>query len=250
MIQSKITTVSLWRDAWRFLKKHFWSVVLVNLVLATLIFFASGIDGVLGAIVFSVLGVLFSLELYDAIKNKRDIKPFGLFDQAGKTNWDFWKMVLIINIKVFLWSLLFVIPGIVKALEYSRAIFLKYDNPALTPEEAQALSKKEMMGLKTPLFLAISLPPLILSTSFITTLAIKVAPIVRLEQYRSAASSLSKEGMHALPYWGVTADTVVNGILTLLPILIIYMLVAFALNLFVSLIEPLFNVERNKEVSQ
>lgn len=48
----------------------------------------------------------------------------------------------------FFWSLLFVIPGIVKAYEYRMIPFLLADNPQMTKEEAFAESKRMMKGQK------------------------------------------------------------------------------------------------------
>ena len=57
------------------------------------------------------------------------------------------------------WSLLFVIPGIVKSYEYLMVPYLLAENPNLTKEEAFALSKQMMMGHKWDAF--------VLSLSFI-----------------------------------------------------------------------------------
>lgn len=48
----------------------------------------------------------------------------------------------------FFWSLLFIIPGIVKAYEYRMIPFLLADNPQMTKEEAFAESKRMMKGQK------------------------------------------------------------------------------------------------------
>lgn len=53
----------------------------------------------------------------------------------------------------FLWSLLFIIPGIIKGLSYSMAPFIAKENPNLTAEEAIQASMKIMDGNKMKLFL-------------------------------------------------------------------------------------------------
>ncbi|MBQ8753209.1 MAG: DUF975 family protein [Clostridia bacterium] len=60
--------------------------------------------------------------------------------------------VLLTNLYVFLWSLLFFIPGIVKGYSYMLAPYLICDNPHLTPSQAIALSKKLTAGYKWDLF--------------------------------------------------------------------------------------------------
>ncbi|MDE6614124.1 MAG: DUF975 family protein [Clostridia bacterium] len=68
---------------------------------------------------------------------------------------DFLKVFLlyIVNaIYVFLWSLLFIIPGIIKALSYSMCYFILIDNPNLTYDEARRRSVEIMRGNKGKLF--------------------------------------------------------------------------------------------------
>ncbi len=48
----------------------------------------------------------------------------------------------------FLWTLLLVIPGIIKALGYSMSIFIMRDNPQLSASEAMSLSARMMKGHK------------------------------------------------------------------------------------------------------
>lgn len=54
---------------------------------------------------------------------------------------------------IFLWSLLLLIPGIIKAFSYSQMFYLLRDHPELTPLEAISESKKRMKGLKGKYFL-------------------------------------------------------------------------------------------------
>lgn len=49
---------------------------------------------------------------------------------------------------IFLWSLLFIIPGIVKTFEYMMIPYLLAENPSMSKEEAFARSKEMMMGQK------------------------------------------------------------------------------------------------------
>lgn len=53
---------------------------------------------------------------------------------------------------IFLWSLLFVIPGIVKSYAYAMTPFLMADHPNLTASEAISASKQMMDGHKGRLF--------------------------------------------------------------------------------------------------
>lgn len=47
-----------------------------------------------------------------------------------------------------LWTMLFIIPGIVKSISYSQTAYILIDNPALSPAEAITKSRKMMNGFK------------------------------------------------------------------------------------------------------
>lgn len=59
---------------------------------------------------------------------------------------------LIMMVKILLWALLFIIPGIVKAFSYSMAPYLKYNNPDKSATECIKESQRIMMGYKGSLF--------------------------------------------------------------------------------------------------
>ena len=59
---------------------------------------------------------------------------------------------LMISIFTFLWSLLFVIPGIVKAYSYSMAYYIKVDNPEYDWRQCIQASMNLMEGHKADLF--------------------------------------------------------------------------------------------------
>ncbi len=66
--------------------------------------------------------------------------------------WSNVKIMFLRFFKITLWTLLLVIPGIVKALEYEMIPYILADNPGLTSKEAFAASKKMMTGNKWNLF--------------------------------------------------------------------------------------------------
>ena len=61
-------------------------------------------------------------------------------------------IAILVWIFTFLWSLLFVIPGIIAALSYSLVFYVKLDNPELSPTEVIKKSKQMMKGHKWDLF--------------------------------------------------------------------------------------------------
>lgn len=57
------------------------------------------------------------------------------------------------NLYVFLWSLLFIVPGIIKGYEYRMIPYILAENPDITREQAFQLSKKMMDGEKWNAFI-------------------------------------------------------------------------------------------------
>jgi uncharacterized membrane protein len=60
---------------------------------------------------------------------------------------------LLIGIFTFLWSLLLIIPGIIKSISYSQALFILFDNPEMRALDAITLSRKMMDGYKGKYFI-------------------------------------------------------------------------------------------------
>ena len=56
------------------------------------------------------------------------------------------------TIFIFLWSLLFIIPGIVKSYSYAMSYFIKIDHPELSASDCITASRKMMKGHKFDLF--------------------------------------------------------------------------------------------------
>ena len=73
--------------------------------------------------------------------------------KIGLNPWlrNFWGLFLM-GLKLFLWYLLLIIPGIVKAFGYALTPFLLVDCPELTPLQCIKLSDKMMKGHKFDLF--------------------------------------------------------------------------------------------------
>ena len=69
------------------------------------------------------------------------------------------KLAVLMSVYVFLWSLLLIVPGIIKCFSYSMAYYIMLDHPEYTASEALKKSQEMMKGHKFDLF--------ILSLSFI-----------------------------------------------------------------------------------
>ena len=59
---------------------------------------------------------------------------------------------ILVQLFTFLWSLLFIIPGIIKSYSYSMTYYILADNPDMAPTEAIKASQEMMKGNKWRLF--------------------------------------------------------------------------------------------------
>ncbi|MGE7764982.1 DUF975 family protein [Peribacillus sp. NPDC096540] len=82
-----------------------------------------------------------------------DIPEVFAIYKDGKTSFKIIGASILQGIFIFLWSLLFIIPGIIKGLSYSQLFFLLKDHPEYTVLEAITESRKRMKGLKWKYFL-------------------------------------------------------------------------------------------------
>lgn len=73
---------------------------------------------------------------------------FGEFKRFG----DGFCLSLLQGLYTLLWSLLFIIPGIIKGYSYAMAPFIMAENPSMTASEAINASKEMMDGHKAELF--------------------------------------------------------------------------------------------------
>ena len=113
--------------------------------------------GLLGTFV-SILTGLMSMVLASgfvmycmAIRRGERAEYLTLFD-----GFSFVGKVILLNIVeylfVFLWSLLFVIPGLIAAYRYRFALYNLYENPGIGVMEALEMSKQQTLGYKGQLF--------------------------------------------------------------------------------------------------
>ena len=85
------------------------------------------------------------------VQGDREI-PTNMYKIATKGYWHkVWGMFLM-SVFVFLWSMLFVIPGIIKAFSYAMTPYILEEHPELTANEAIDHSRAMMKGHKFDLF--------------------------------------------------------------------------------------------------
>lgn len=85
-------------------------------------------------------------------KNK-DVKISALFESYKNSFGNSILMSVLIGIYTFLWSLLLVIPGIIKAYSYSMSFFIMAENPKISANDAIAKSQELMNGHKWEYFI-------------------------------------------------------------------------------------------------
>lgn len=88
------------------------------------------------------------------LKRGDDRLTGNMFDNGFK--WRYWRALgtrLLVSIYTILWSLLLLIPGIIKAYAYSMTSFISRDCPDIPIDDCIYLSRKMMNGHKFRLFL-------------------------------------------------------------------------------------------------
>lgn len=109
------------------------SIVLFAIVLA-----------IIGFIVTSVLKfgyAKYQLEVYRQETPSLNVLASGIPYWKKLTALNFW-----ISLKVFLWSLLFIVPGIIASYEYGMSYYIMAEDPTLSAEEAMMQSRTMMRG--------------------------------------------------------------------------------------------------------
>lgn len=112
--------------------------------------------------VASIFGILYTIFIGNVIvvgksryfiKN-HDVNPeFGEIFSGFKGNYlNVVKIMFLMNLKILLWLFLFIVPGFIKAYEYSMIPYLLAENPNITTDEAFSLSKQMTTGQKMDLF--------------------------------------------------------------------------------------------------
>ena len=123
---------------------------LIMFVIEFVLAFIPIVGPIMGALVSPVFGLSLCI-VYLALTKGTGTQIgdiFKGFNSMGKAIW----LQIITNFFTAMWSLLLVIPGIIKTYSYSMAFYILADNPELTAREALSKSKEMMNGHKLDLF--------------------------------------------------------------------------------------------------
>lgn len=135
---------------------------------------------------------------------------FDGFSFAGKVI----GLCLLKYIFIFLWSLLFTIPGIVAIYRYRFALYNLYENPELSVFEALDMSKRQTRGYKGQLFaldlsylgwgVLASLPSLVYSAAFYQLMIRDAMTVYGFAGAGTMAVDTASSIVYLLPGWGWT----------------------------------------------
>ncbi len=139
--------------AWKALTGNWGTMIVIFLIYAAIVA-VCGVVPAVGTIALLLLSGPLAIGMYGAaLKVVRGEKPeiINLFD--GFQNFvNAFMLGLVNSIFIMLWSLLFFIPGIIKALSYSMSYYILIDNPEMSQSEARTASMVMMEGHKWRLF--------------------------------------------------------------------------------------------------
>jgi len=132
--------------AWNRLRGTYWMVLVVSIIMTAIM--SSSVAAV-GLILTGPALVGFAAYLLDVVQTESKGEDFELLLNGVKKNFANSLITFILqSLFIFLWSLLFIIPGIIKAFAYSQAFYLLAEDPSLTPTEALKKSQELMRGHK------------------------------------------------------------------------------------------------------
>ena len=132
-----------------------WGTAILVCLIITAISVLAGLIPVAGSIVAVIIaGPLTVAELcyFSALHRKQQPTIGTAFTDFGNGFWGKVGAYLLESVYVILWTLLLIIPGIIKSYSYATTMFLKSKNPEIKAKEAIALSQKIMDGKKAKLF--------------------------------------------------------------------------------------------------
>jgi len=119
------------------------------------VFAGALVFAIIVALVMTIIGCVvelgynkYNISLFQSSETPSIGTLFSFFSIFGKA---FWLRILLM-VKVFLWSLLLVIPGIIASYRYAMAPYILAENPGMSAHDAIEKSKELMNGNKWRLF--------------------------------------------------------------------------------------------------
>ena len=139
--------------AWAACKGN-WGVAILSVIIVGIISGICGVIPTVGGLISLVITGPLTLGLvvvFSKLIKGEKAEIANVFD-GFKNFVNSFLLYILISIFTFLWSLLFVIPGIVMSYAYSMSYYILKDNPELSANEARKQSIEMMRGNKWRLF--------------------------------------------------------------------------------------------------
>jgi uncharacterized membrane protein len=105
---------------------------------------------IIASLATMILAVGFEVAFLTMLRTGEKMQVGCIFDFFKETR--LWATILLMLLYTFLWSLLLVVPGIIKGFSYAMTPFILKDNPNMKNNEAIELSMAMMDGHKWDLF--------------------------------------------------------------------------------------------------
>lgn len=138
------------KAAWAKLSGN-WTTVVVSYLLYVVLMSVLSSTGI-GSLIFSGAMSVGMMVILLQISRYGTSKIESLFDGFRKGLGNNIVAGILVGVFTFLWSLLFIIPGIVKSYSYSMTFYILADNPEMSPTDAINESRRMMDGNKWRLF--------------------------------------------------------------------------------------------------
>ena len=136
------------RSIWGFKNSIMATLAFLLYTIVTIVLSVTGI----GAIVAPVLGIGYASLWLNMVRNDGKVEFKRIFTDSFSNVLKKWVLNFLIALFTGLWSLLLIIPGIVKAYSYAMAPYIMLDNPEISAMDAIKQSQKMMSGYKKKLF--------------------------------------------------------------------------------------------------
>ncbi len=132
---------------------------IINLVMAVFSYFGTVflsfvpfVGGIAATALITAPLTLGSIIVYLKVANSQELHIKDLFEGYYDL-WSAFKVQFLASLFVILWSLLFIIPGIIKGFSYSMAPYILAENKGMSALEAISKSKEMMKGHKMEYFI-------------------------------------------------------------------------------------------------
>lgn len=132
------------------LRGNWGNIIIALLLFALITSAASSLFGIIQLIIAGPMAVgLAAVFLNLFRKGKTDVEDLFVGFKNFANNFI---TGLLVQLFIFLWSLLFVIPGIVKSYAYAMTFYIQHDHPEMNETDAITASRNMMKGHKADLF--------------------------------------------------------------------------------------------------